>query len=74
MAAFDFKQAEEIRGAYARHQVRYLFIGKPGAILLGHTDTTERQAEEIGLGKDFIQLKNGPFDLDLVFAPGMQHQ
>ena len=24
---------------------------------------------EIGRGKDFVQLKNGPFDLDLVFAP-----
>jgi len=30
---------------------------------------TERQAEEIRRGKDFVQLKNGPFDLDLVFAP-----
>jgi hypothetical protein len=30
---------------------------------------TEEQAEEIVRGKDFIQLKNGPFDLDLVFAP-----
>ncbi len=28
-----------------------------------------RQASEIRRGKDFIQLKNGPFDLDLVFAP-----
>jgi hypothetical protein len=32
-----------------------------------------RQAEEIrdacSAGKDFVQLKNGPFDLDLVFAP-----
>ena len=24
---------------------------------------------EIVRGKDFIQLKNGPFDVDLVFAP-----
>ena len=24
---------------------------------------------EITRGKDFVQLKNGPFDLDLVFAP-----
>src|SRR5213078_4129624 len=24
---------------------------------------------EILRGKDFVQLKNGPFDLDLVFAP-----
>jgi hypothetical protein len=28
-----------------------------------------KQAAEIVSGKDFIQLKNGPFDLDLVFAP-----
>ena len=28
------------------------------------------QAEEIReRGKDFVQLKSGPFDLDLVFAP-----
>lgn len=30
---------------------------------------TEHQESEITLGKDFIQLKNGPFDLDLIFAP-----
>jgi len=32
-------------------------------------ELTESQAEEIGRGKDFVQLKSGPFDLDLVFAP-----
>jgi len=95
---FDYPQALEIRDALARHQVRYLFIGKSGAILLGFPDTTqdadlfversdangralvaalrqlgfeltERQAAEIIRGKDFVQLKNGPFDLDLIFAP-----
>ena len=30
---------------------------------------TEDQAADIVRGKDFVQLKNGPFDLDLVFAP-----
>ena len=30
---------------------------------------TEQQAGEIRRGKDFIQLKDGPFDLDLIFAP-----
>jgi hypothetical protein len=30
---------------------------------------TEIQAQEIERGKDFVQLKNGPFDVDLVFAP-----
>jgi hypothetical protein len=95
---FDYPQAEEIRDAFARHAVRYLFLGKSGAILLGFPDTTqdadifvertatngralvaalrelgfaltEKQAAEIERGKDFVQLKNGPFDLDLVFAP-----
>ena len=31
-------------------------------------DLTEQQSLEIRRG-NFIQLKNGPFDLDLVFAP-----
>jgi hypothetical protein len=98
MAAFEYRQAEEIRDAFALHDVRYLFIGKSGAILLGFPDTTQdadlfverspdngaaliaairelgfaltdAQAAEILRGKDFVQLKNGPFDLDLVFAP-----
>jgi hypothetical protein len=98
MGAFDYKQAEEIRDAFERRQVQYLFIGKSGAILLGYPDTTqdadvfvsksvangerlvealrdlgfaltEEQATEVRRGKDFVQLKNGPFDLDLVFAP-----
>jgi len=98
MAAFEYRQAEEIRDALARHGCRYLFIGKSGAILLGFPDTTqdadlfiqrspencralvaalrglgfaltEEQAGEIERGKDFVQLRNGPFDLDLVFAP-----
>ena len=30
---------------------------------------TARQAAEIRRGKDFIRLKNGPFDVDVVFAP-----
>lgn len=30
---------------------------------------TDDQASEVERGKDFVQLKNGPFDLDLVFAP-----
>jgi hypothetical protein len=97
-AKFEYAQAEEIREVFARHRVRYLFIGKSGAILLGFPDTTqdadlyldksiengaravdalreigfalsEEQAEEVRCGKDFVQLKNGPFDLDLIFAP-----
>jgi len=97
-AKFDYAQAEEIRDAFARHGVRYLFLGKSGAILLGFPDTTQdavlfveksaangratvkalrelgfaltdAEATEIERGKDFVQLKNGPFDVDLVFAP-----
>ena len=41
MAAFTYLQAEEIRDALQRHGVRYLFIGKSGAILHGFPDTTQ---------------------------------
>ena len=95
---FEYRQAQEVRDAFARHGVRYLFLGKSGAILLGYPDTTQdadifpeksdangqamvralrdlgfdlsdQEAAEIVRGKDFIQLKNGPFDIDLIFAP-----
>ena len=95
---FEFKQAEKVRDTFKKYQVRYLFLGKSGAIILGYPDTTqdadvfiEKTAEngkalvkalkkigfklnkiveqEIIRGKDFIQLRNGPFDLDLIFAP-----
>jgi hypothetical protein len=98
MAAFEYRQAEDIHAAFSARGVRYLFLGKSGAILLGFPDTTqdadlfiakspengraviaalsdlgfaltEQQSEEIVRGKDFVQLKNGPFDLDLIFAP-----
>ncbi len=98
MPAFSYRQAEEVRDAFARRGCRYLFIGKTGAILLGFPDTTQDadlfvkqsadngraavaalrdlafnlsadQVAEIERGKDFVQLKNGPFDIDLIFAP-----
>jgi hypothetical protein len=98
MVAFDYRQAQEIRDAFVKFGVRYLFLGKSGAILLGFPDTTqdadvyvekssanceaivralqalgfeltEQQTSEVLRGKDFVQLKNGPFDLDLIFAP-----
>ena len=98
MAGFEYRQALEIRDALAHHGVRYLFIGKSGAILLGYPDTTqdadlfperspgngrrlvdalrdlgfpltEAEAAEIERGKDFVQIRSGPFDIDLVFAP-----
>ena len=39
------------------------------ALLALGFDLTDTQAAEIRRGKDFVQLKNGPFDLDLIFAP-----
>lgn len=95
---FEYRQAQEVRDAFARHGVRYLFLGKSGAILLGFPDTTQdadifversrengeavvraltdlgfdltdEEREQTRRGKDFIQLKNGPFDLDLIYAP-----
>ncbi|HSU65782.1 MAG TPA: hypothetical protein VLJ39_02820, partial [Tepidisphaeraceae bacterium] len=41
MAAFEYRQAQEIRDTFDRHGCRYLFIGKSGAILLGFPDTTQ---------------------------------
>src|SRR5881227_2859517 len=32
-------------------------------------DINSSVEEEIIQGKDFVQIKNGPFDIDLVFAP-----
>lgn len=98
MAAFDYRQAQEIRDAFARHRVRYLFLGKSAAILLGFPDTTQdadvfpersptngralaaalrelgfaltaEQAMDVERGKALVQLKNPPFDVELVFAP-----
>lgn len=95
---FDYRQAKEIATVFKKHNIRYLFIGKSGAIILGFPDTTqdadlfvekskvngerlvtallelgfplkEREQGEIKKGKDFIQIREGPFDLDLVFAP-----
>jgi hypothetical protein len=103
MGAFEYRQAEEIRDAFSQAGVRYLFLGKSGAILLGFPDTTQDadlyiyrspdngqkavaallrlgfllsdvDIANIVRGKDFVQLKNGPFDLDLIFAPdGIEH-
>ena len=98
MPAFEYRQAEELREAFHRHGVRYLFIGKAGAIILGYPDTTQdvdvfplkneengqrlvQALEDVGFtlspervadilrGKDFVEIKDGPFDVDLIFAP-----
>jgi hypothetical protein len=41
MRAFEYREAQEIRDTFARHGVRYLFIGKSAAIILGFPDTTQ---------------------------------
>ena len=41
MGAFEYRQAQEIRDCFRRHGIRYLFLGKSGAILLGFPDTTQ---------------------------------
>ncbi|NOT30154.1 MAG: hypothetical protein HOP15_06885 [Planctomycetes bacterium] len=95
---FEYRQARELAQAFAAQGVRYLFLGKGGAILLGFPDTTQDadvfvektransqalltalaalgfellalQRDEILRGKDFVQIRSGPFDVDLVFAP-----
>ncbi len=95
---FSYRLAQEIGLVFKRHGVKYLFIGKSGAMILGFPDTTqdvdlfveksqencraligaltelgfplgEQPQAEILRGKDFIQLREGPYDLDLVFAP-----
>lgn len=95
---FEYRQAQDLAAVFQKHQVRYLFIGKSGAIILGYPDTTQdadlfveqspengqalvgalvelgfpltpQHRQEIERGKDFVQLRYGPFDLDLVFAP-----
>ena len=39
------------------------------ALLELNFELTATQIEQLTAGKDFVQLKNGPFDLDLIFAP-----
>ena len=41
MATFEFKNAQELGLVLARYQVKYLFLGKSGATLLGYSDTTQ---------------------------------
>ena len=87
-----------IVGVFKKHKVRYVFIGKGGAILYGYPGTTQDidifpkksvencknlvdALKELGFnldkvleqgiiaGKDFIQIRGGPFPLDIIFAP-----
>jgi predicted nucleotidyltransferase len=95
---FEYKQAQQLSKIFQKHKVKYLFIGKSGAIILGYSDTTQdvdifpeknpenckniisallelkfpltkTQQQEILKGKDFVQIRTGPFDVNLVFAP-----
>lgn len=90
--SFEFKQAEKVRDVFKKLGVRYLFLDKSGALILGYPDTTQdadvfvekseengralvealsrlkfklskKMKQEIIRGKDFVQLRNGPFDL-----------
>ena len=91
-------QIFELGEAFESHGVRYLFIGKSGAILHGFPDTTqdadlfverdpengraavealrflgfdidETLADAIESGKDFVHIRSGNYDVDLIFAP-----
>jgi len=95
---FDYPQVLKLAKVFNKHKVKYMFIGKSGAIILGYPDTTQdvdiypaksrencknlvkallelkfplskKDRQEILKGKDFVQIRKGPFDVDLVFAP-----
>lgn len=38
---FEYRLAREVHAAFSQHNVRYLFLGKSAAILLGFPDTTQ---------------------------------
>ena len=57
MAAFEYRQAEEIRDAFRQNGVWYLFLGKSGAILLGFPDTT--QDADVFVDKSPEELSRG---------------
>ena len=94
---------ERLRNALAHHAVRYLLIGKTGALFHGYPDTTQdvdlfvdpppanrrvlvsalcelqfpladKESHAVESAGALVQLNNGPFDLNLVFAPdGIEH-
>ncbi len=95
---FEYRQAKELAEVLERYGVRYLFLGKGAAILLGFSDTTQdadifvektpanckaltqalrslgfelstHEEQEILRGMDLVQIRRGPFDVDLIFAP-----
>jgi len=95
---FNYTQAQRLAKALDKYEVKYMFIGKSGAVILGYPDTTQdvdifplkterncsalvkalldlrfpldkNERQEILRGKYFVQIRKGPFDIDLVFAP-----
>jgi len=91
-------KARKLAEIFKKNNIKYLFIGKFGAILYGYPGTTqdmdifpskeklncerlvaalkelgfdlnEELGEAILAGKDFIQIRGGPFPIDIVFAP-----
>ena len=77
MGAFEYRQAEEIRDTFARHEVRYLFIGKSAAILLGFPDTTQdadifAEPKLVGIIKKGLILPDG-FTLVVKDGPAAAH-
>ncbi len=96
------ERASKLAAIFKKYDVKYLFIGKFGAILYGYPGTTqdidiypskkkencvrlvgalkelgfdlnEELEEAILAGKDFIQIRGGPFPIDIVFAPKESH-
>ena len=74
---FIGKSGAILRGFPDTTQDAYLFVEKSpengralvAAILELGFALTDSISADIERGKDFVQLKDGPFDLDLVFAP-----
>lgn len=74
---FIGKSAAILLGYPDTTQDAYVFVKKTpqngpalaAALLEMGFPLTPQHRQEIERGKDFVQLRNGPFDLDLVFAP-----
>jgi len=67
MAAFEYRQAQEVHQVFSAHGVRYLVIGESGAILLGFADVN--QTVEVFVEKS---AANGDALVSALGAPGFQ--
>jgi hypothetical protein len=71
------KSGASLLGFPDTKQVAYMFVKRSeangaslvAALLELGVALTDKQRAEAARGKDFVQLKNGPFELDLIFAP-----